>query len=62
MVELAHRRTPTLDVTLSWGKQEDRLEVRVHDLESDEVVAFEPERSRALLAFYAPFAYRALTV
>jgi hypothetical protein len=50
-IDLAHRRGDGIDVVLWWSPEDDSVAV--------EVLHLSVERSRALDAFYHPFAYAA---
>jgi hypothetical protein len=57
--ELAQRTTDGIEVTLFWNEENDVLSVRVLDAQTGAYFEIEPERDRALEAFYHPFTYAA---
>jgi hypothetical protein len=57
--ELAQRTTDDIGVALFWNERDDVLTVRVLDERTGAYFEIEPERDRALEAFYHPFAYAA---
>ena len=59
MIELAHRMAYGIEVALLWSPDSDTVVVAVNDENTGEAFALEPPRSRALDAFYHPFAYAA---
>jgi hypothetical protein len=59
LTELAQRRNDGLEVTLLWARADDSVHVEVRNESTGSVVAFPVDRSRALDAFYHPFAYAA---
>ena len=56
-IDLAHRRSDGIDVVLWWSPEEDTVAVEVLHLATDASFELAVERSRALEAFYHPFAY-----
>ena len=58
-VDLAHRRGDGIDVVLWWSPDDDTVAVEVLHLASDASFEVSVEGSRALDAFYHPFAYAA---
>ena len=58
-LELAQRSSDGLDVTLWWSPADDTVSVEVLHFETASVFELAVERSRALEAFYHPFAYAA---
>ena len=58
-IDLANRRNDGIDVTLWWSPSADEVSVEVLHLASDSAFELEVDRSRALDAFYHPFAYAA---
>ena len=58
-VDLAHRRGDGIDVVLWWSPEDDSVAVEVLHLASDSSFELSVEGSRALDAFYHPFAYAA---
>ena len=58
-IDLANRRNDGIDVTLWWSPSADEVSVEVLHLASDSVFELAVDRSRALDAFYHPFAYAA---
>jgi hypothetical protein len=58
-IDLAHRRGDGIDVVLWWTPQDDSVAVEVLHLASDATFEVAVEGSRALDAFYHPFAYAA---
>ena len=56
-IDLAHRRSDGIDVVLWWSPDEDTVSVEVLHLATDASFELDVERSRALEAFYHPFAY-----
>jgi hypothetical protein len=59
ITELAQRRNDGLEITLLWARTDDTVHVTVLNERTGRKVAFPVERSRALEAFYHPFAYAA---
>jgi hypothetical protein len=59
LTELATRRNDALEITLFWAPADDSVHVSVLNERTGRTVAFPVERSRALDAFYHPFAYAA---
>lgn len=57
--ELAHRVTNGIEVTLYWSKWTERLLLEVEDTHSGACLVMEPQRERALDAFYHPCAFAA---
>jgi len=57
--ELAARKQDGLAVALLWHPRADALTVSIADSRTGDRFRFEVERSRALDAFYHPFAYAA---
>jgi carotenoid cleavage dioxygenase-like enzyme len=57
LVELAHRESDGLAVTLVWDRHGDRRTVLVLDSRSGERLTVPVERDNALDVFYHPFAY-----
>jgi hypothetical protein len=58
-IELANRRSDGIDVTLWWSPAHDAIAVEVLHLASESTFELVVDRSRALDAFYHPFAYAA---
>lgn len=58
-IDLAHRRNDGIDVVLWWSREENSVSVEVLHLASDESFELAVDPSRALDAFYHPFAYAA---
>ena len=58
-IDLANRRSDGIDVTLWWSPTESSVSVEVLHLASDSTFELSVDRSRALDAFYHPFAYAA---
>ena len=58
-IDLAHRRSDGIDVVLWWSPEDDSVAVEVLHLATDASFEVAVERSRALEAFYHPFAYAA---
>jgi hypothetical protein len=59
LVELAHRKSSGIDVSLVWDRRGDRRTVYVLDSCSGELLTVPVERDNALDVFYHPFAYAA---
>jgi len=57
--DLAHRRGDGIDVILWWSPEDNSVAVEVMHLATDSSFELVVERSRALDAFYHPFAYAA---
>jgi hypothetical protein len=57
--DLAHRRGDGIDVILWWSPEDNSVAVEVMHLATDSSFELVVERSRALDAFYPPFAYAA---
>ena len=57
LVELAHRQSDGIAVTLVWDRQGDRQAVYVVDSHAGERLTVPVERDNALDVFYHPFAY-----
>ena len=58
-IDLANRRGDGIDVILWWSPEEDSVAVEVVHLSTDSSFELVVDRSRALDAFYHPFAYAA---
>jgi hypothetical protein len=58
-IDLAHRRSDGIDVVLWWSPEDDSVAVEVLHLATDASFEVAVEGSRALEAFYHPFAYAA---
>jgi hypothetical protein len=58
-LELAHRTSNGIEITLFWNKPSTRVTVAVLDSHSDETLEFEVDGSSALDAFNHPYAYAA---
>lgn len=58
-LELSHRQADGIDVTLWWSPADDTVSVEVLHFETESSFELAVERSRALEAFYHPFAYAA---
>jgi hypothetical protein len=58
-IDLAHRRGDGIDVVLWWTPEDDTVAVEVLHLASDATFEVPVDGSRALDAFYHPFAYAA---
>jgi hypothetical protein len=56
-VELAHRAANGIEVFLLWNDQTDQVTVTVYDVRLASGFELDVDRSRALDAFYHPFAY-----
>jgi hypothetical protein len=59
LTELAQRRNDGLEITLLWARQDNSVQVAVLNERTGRKVAFPVERTKALDAFYHPFAYAA---
>jgi hypothetical protein len=59
LTELAQRRNDGLEVTLLWAPADDSVHVAVVNERTGSTVAFPVDRTKALDAFYHPFAYAA---
>jgi hypothetical protein len=59
LVELAHRQSDGIAVTLMWDRQCDRQAVYVVDSHAGELLTVPVGRDNALDVFYHPFAYAA---
>jgi hypothetical protein len=59
LTELATRRNDRLEVTLFWAPADGSVHVTVLNERTGSTVSIPVERSRALDAFYHPFAYAA---
>ena len=57
--ELAHRSGDGIAVTLYWSRADDSITVVVEHVATDSSFELAVERSRALEAFYHPFAFAA---
>jgi hypothetical protein len=57
--DLAHRRSDGIDVVLWWSPEDDSVAVEVLHLATDSSFELVVDSSRALDAFYHPFAYAA---
>ena len=58
-IDLANRRGDGIDVTLWWSRSNDAVSVEVLHLASDSIFEVAVDRSRALDAFYHPYAFAA---
>ena len=58
-IDLANRRNDGIDVTLWWSRSDDAVSVEVLHLASDSIFEVAVDRSRALDAFYHPYAFAA---
>jgi hypothetical protein len=58
-IDLANRRSDGIDVTLWWSPAEGSTVVEVLHLASDSTFQLSVEPSRALDAYYHPYAYAA---
>ena len=58
-IDLANRRNDGIDVTLWWSPSDEAVSIEVVHLVSDSSFELAIHRSRALDAFYHPFAYAA---
>jgi hypothetical protein len=58
-IDLAHRKSDGIDVTLWWSPADDSVSVEVLHFASESTFELAVDRSRALEAFYHPFAYAA---
>ncbi len=56
LTELAQRRNDGLEITLLWAREDDSVQVAVLNERTGRRVAFPVERTKALDAFYHPFA------
>jgi hypothetical protein len=60
-LELSHRQSDGIDVTLWWSPTDDSVSVEVLEFETATVLELQVvDRTRALDAFYHPYAYAAL--
>jgi hypothetical protein len=59
LTELAQRQNDGLEVTLFWARADDSVHVAVRGEAAGIDFAFPVDRSKALDAFYHPFAYAA---
>lgn len=57
VVELDHRSSAHLDVSLLWDREEGTVSIEVSDSRSGTNFTFDVPRERALDAFRHPFAY-----
>jgi len=57
--ELAQRRNDGLEITLVWARDDDSVHITVLNERTGRTVAFPVDRTKALDAFYHPFAYAA---
>jgi hypothetical protein len=57
--ELAQRHSGRDEVVLLWHPDNERVEVAVRDRETGDGFAFDVDPSRAIDAFYHPYAYAA---
>jgi hypothetical protein len=57
--ELAQRRNDGLEITLLWARDDDSVHVAVLNERTGRTATFPVERTKALDAFYHPFAYAA---
>ena len=55
--ELAHRHASDLDVSLHWRPTDDRLHVRVFDLQTGTLLVIDVADHSPLEVFHHPFAY-----
>ena len=58
--ELAQRLSGTVEVLLLWQPEADQVELSVHDLATDAGFHLEVAPSKAIDAFYHPYAYAAM--
>ena len=58
-IDLAHRKGDGIDVTLWWSPDDDSVAVEVLHFASESSFELAVDRTRALDAFYHPFAYAA---
>lgn len=58
-IDLANRRSDGIDVTLWWSPDDESISVEVLHLASDSTFELIVDPSRALDAYYHPFAYAA---
>jgi hypothetical protein len=56
-VDLLHRNSGGVDVTLFWQPELDELTLRVADLNAERVIELAVPRDRAKYAFHHPFPY-----
>ncbi len=59
LIELAHRQSDGIDVTLVWDTRGDRRIVQVVDSRSGDLLTVSVEGDNALDVFYHPFAHAA---
>lgn len=59
LTELAQRRNDGLEITLVWAREDDSVHITVLNERTGSTAAFPVDRSKALDAFYHPFAYAA---
>ena len=59
LTELAQRRNDGLEITLLWARADDSVHVAVLNERTGRSASFPVDRSKALDAFYHPFAYAA---
>jgi len=59
ITELAQRRNDGLEITLVWARDDDSVHITVLNERTGRTVAFPVDRTKALDAFYHPFAYAA---
>jgi hypothetical protein len=60
MIELAHRESGTLQVTLLWAQETDVFSVSVDDAGTGERFELAVEHRKPLDVYYHPYAYAAL--
>ena len=58
-IDLAHRQSDGIDVTLWWSREDGTVTVEVLHFETEAAFELKVEPDRALEAFYHPFAYAA---
>jgi len=58
-IDLANRRSDGIDVTLWWSPDDDSVSIEVLHQPSDSTFELAVDPSRALDAYYHPFAYAA---
>jgi hypothetical protein len=57
IIVLHERKSPDLQVQLLWHSRADYVYVKVRDLNTRDYFLVEPDRAKALDAFYHPFCY-----
>ena len=59
--ELAHRVNAGIAITLYWNVDDDTTSIEIFDDATEETLTFTVARTRALDAFYHPFAHASTT-